>query len=415
MTKRSLIGAAVALALSTSLSAAEPPTNEQLWKLVQEQQAQIDALRAELESTRQVVADTGQQVRATGEKVLASEQRLVAAESSLQERPAAEPTAEWAANTQFGGYGEMHYNAGDKDEIDLHRFVLFFGHQFNDRIRFNSELEVEHAVASAEDPGEVEIEQAYVEFDLNPSLRAKGGLFLLPVGILNEVHEPTTFYGVERNPVESQIIPSTWWEGGASLSGRSQSGWSWDTAVHSGLAANLDSNYAVRSARRQVAEAPAKDAAFTGRLKYTGIPGLQLAASVQYQNDITQGSDPLAGAATLFETHAIWNWQSFGLKALYARWDLDGSGPRSVGADVQEGFYIEPSYRLNSKFGVFARYSRWDNQAGDSLDSQRRQTDVGINYWPHPDVVLKADYQMQDAPQGISQDDRINLGIGYQF
>lgn len=414
--KTGFLAGAVALVLSMGAGAAETPTNEQLWKLVQAQQAQIDALRAELAATRQVVADTGQQVRDTEAKAIASEQRLVAAESSLQERPETMPaSAEWAANSQFGGYGEMHYNAGAKDEIDLHRFVLFFGHQFNERMRFNSELEVEHVLAGDGAPGEVEIEQAYVEFDLKPNLRAKGGLFLVPVGILNEVHEPNTFYGVERNPVESQVIPTTWWEGGAALSGHSDGGWGWDAAVHSGLAADPGSLYAVRSARQKVAEATAKDAAFTGRLKYTGIPGLQLAASVQYQNDITQGSDPLAGAATLFETHAIWNWQSFGLKALYARWDLDGNGPRAVGADVQKGYYIEPSYRLNPQFGVFARYSRWDNQAGDSVDSQRRQTDVGINYWPHPDIVLKADYQMQDGPQGSSQDDRINLGIGYQF
>ncbi len=416
MKTRSMLGGAAALALSLTASAAEPPTMEQMWQRVQEQQEQINALRAELQATRENVDDTREQVHATESKASATEARVVAAETSIQERaeePA--PAVDWAANSRFGGYGEMHYNGGDKDQIDLHRFVLYFGHQFSDRIRFNSELEVEHAFSGDGAPGEVEIEQAYVEFDLNQNLRAKGGLFLVPIGILNEVHEPTTFYGVERNPVESQIIPSTWWEGGASLSGRSQSGWSWDTAVHSGLATDLDSSYAVRSGRQKVAEATAKDAAFTGRLKYTGIPGLQLAASVQYQNDITQSSDPLAGSATLFETHAIWNWQSFGLKALYARWDLDGSGPRSIGADVQKGFYIEPSYRINSAFGVFARYSEWDNQAGDSVDSQRRQTDVGLNYWPHPDVVLKADYQMQDAAQGSSQDDRINLGIGYQF
>lgn len=411
----SLIAGATALALSMSAGAADVPTTEQLWKLVQEQQAQIDALRAELNATREGVADTEQQILATEQKAVATEQRIAAAESTLEQQEDAEPVAEWAKSSQFGGYGELHYNGGDTDQLDLHRFVLYFGHQFNERTRFVSELEVEHSVSGDGQPGEVELEQAYVEFDLNQNLRAKGGVFLVPVGILNEVHEPTTFYGVERNPVETRIIPTTWWEGGGMLSGRSSSGWSWDAAVHSGLDTGSDAGYAIRNGRQKVAEAIAKDGGVTGRVKYNGILGLQLAASVQYQNDVTQGQDPAAGSAWLFESHAIWNWQSFMLKALYARWNLEGSGPKAIGANVQEGFYIEPSYRINSKLGVFARYNEWDNRAGDSIDSEQQLTSFGINYWPYPNVVLKADYQLENGPPGSADDDRINLGIGYQF
>ena len=119
----------------------------------------------------------------------------------------------------------MHYNnlsnqydgvdaKDDKDELDLHRFVLFFGHQFTNDVRFFSELEVEHNVAGEGKNGEVEIEQAYIEWDYTDNHALKSGVFLVPVGILNETHEPDTFYGVERNAVEKDIIPSTWWEGG---------------------------------------------------------------------------------------------------------------------------------------------------------------------------------------------------------
>jgi outer membrane murein-binding lipoprotein Lpp len=411
-----LIAGASALAYSMSAGAADVPTPEQLWKRVQEQQAQIDALRAELNATRASVANTEQQVLVTEQKVESADQRIAATESMMDAREEEdEPAAEWARNSQFGGYGELHYNGGDADELDLHRFVLYFGHQFNDRTRFVSEFEIEHAVAGDGEPGEVEVEQAYVEFDLNQNLRAKGGVYLVPVGILNEVHEPTTFYGVERNPVETRIIPTTWWEGGAMLSGRSGSGWSWDAAVHSGLDTGSDAGYAIRNGRQKVAEAVARDGGATGRIKYTGVLGLQLAATVQYQSDITQGKDPAAGSAWLFETHAIWNWQSFMLKALYARWNLEGSGPKAIGANIQEGFYIEPSYRINNKVGVFARYNEWDNRAGDSIDSRQQLTSFGLNYWPHPNVVLKADYQIENGPSAGSDDDRINLGIGYQF
>ena len=410
------VGGALALLASTASVAAETPTLEEMWQLVQKQQAQIEALQSELKSAREQVLLTEQNVQMADQKIAASEQRLDQTDASLQDLVSAVPESPaWVEDTSFGGYGELHYNGGDTDKIDLHRFVLFFGHKFSDRIRFNSELEIEHALVGDGKPGEVELEQAYVEFDLNDRLRAKGGLFLVPVGMLNEYHEPPVFYGVERNPIESRIIPTTWWEAGGSLSGQFAQGLDWDFAVHSGLKASANSQYTVRSGRQKVAEAVAKDAAFTARIRYSAIPGLQLSASFQHQQDITQSADATAGSANLFETHAVWNTGGFGLKALYARWQLQGSGPESLGADVQEGYYLEPSYRLSPTLGVFARYNVWDNLAGDSIDSEWRQTDIGLNYWPHPDVVLKADYQFQDGPGNNDGDDRINLGIGYQF
>ena len=120
------------------------------------------------------------------------------------------------SKTVIGGYGELHYNnIEDTESIDFHRFVLFFGHEFTESIRFFSEFELEHALSGDGKPGEVELEQAYIEMDLTESTTLKTGLFLVPVGIINETHEPPTFYGVERNPVEKNIIPATWWEAGA--------------------------------------------------------------------------------------------------------------------------------------------------------------------------------------------------------
>jgi predicted porin len=135
---------------------------------------------------------------------------------------------------------------------------------------------------------------------------------------------------------------------------------------------------------------------------------------MQYQEDITQSLDATAGSATLFETHAVIEKGNFGLRALYATWDLDGSGPAASGADEQTGWYIEPSYRINEQFGVFARYNEWDNQAGNSTDTEYQQIDLGVNWWPHQNVVVKVDYQDQDAPAGKEQDG-VNVGLGYHF
>src|SRR3954447_675103 len=89
--------------------------------------------------------------------------------------------------TAVGGYGELTLNAPSNAPavVDLRRFVLFVGHNFTDRIRFYSEVEVEHAVSSRDDAGEVEIEQAYVDGLLGRRLNLRAGLLLMPVGIIN--------------------------------------------------------------------------------------------------------------------------------------------------------------------------------------------------------------------------------------
>lgn len=315
----------------------------------------------------------------------------------------------------IGGYGELHYNHLDsKNEIDFHRFVLFFDHNFTDRIRFFSELELEHSLAGESKPGEVELEQAFVDFDLTDNHTARGGLFLIPVGILNEIHEPPTFYGVERNPIETNIIPTTWWEGGAALYGRLAPGLSYDFAATSGLKVPTTGGNAflIRSGRQKVANAKADDPAYTARLKWTGAPGVELATTLQYQQDVTQSALAESVSALLAEAHAIFARGPFALRALYAQWNLDGAEPEAIGRDKQRGWYVEPSYKVTPKFGMFARYNEWDNEAGDATDSKKKQTDVGFNYWPHEQVVIKVDMQNQS---GTIDNDGFNVGLGYMF
>jgi len=326
-----------------------------------------------------------------------------------------------SSKTSIGGYGELHYNdldgkggASDKAEVDFHRFVLFFGHRFSDRIRLQTELEVEHTLSGEGKPGEVEIEQAFIDFDLNDDHTARVGLFIIPVGILNQHHEPPLFYGVERNPIEANILPTTWWEAGAGLHGSLVEGLSYQAYVHSGLATTTGAVYAVRSGRKKVAKAPASDPAATLALVWN-VPGLTVGGAVHYQADITQGEVAEAGSAWMGEVHAEVKRGPFGLRGLYAEWQLDGDGPESVDADRQFGWFIEPSLRLSRYVGVFARFNQWDNQAGSSASKSRReQIDAGLNWWPHEQVVLKADYQWQDNRNGTEQEG-MNLAVGYAF
>ena len=407
----------IALLTASTAGIAADPQMEEMQSVIKAQQEQIDFLLQRLDSTREVVLALKEQVEANAQATIEANEKAEILADNMESQPVlAEPS------TRIGGYGELHANlledqvtGEDSNVLDLHRFVLFFGHDFNDRLRFMSELEIEHAVSGDGKPGEVELEQAYIEYDWATGQSMRAGVFLVPVGILNETHEPPTFYGVERNPVEKNIIPTTWWEGGLQFHGGFADAWRYDAAVHSGLYTDADDNYAIRAGRQKVAKAKFDSGAATGRIRWLGVPGLELSASVQYQDDITQETDPAAGSAWLFTGHVSWQHKAFGLRALYADWTLNGEGPEAIGADRQKGWYIEPSWRFNEKWGVFARYNRWDNKAGNNGDSEYTQWDLGINYWLHPNVVFKLDYQDQDAPDGKKELDGWNLGVGYQF
>ncbi|HZW87127.1 MAG TPA: porin [Gallionella sp.] len=370
----------------------------------------LDSLEQENLTLKRQLQTTDQKVEVTGEQI---------DKIATQGVPS---KAAWAEKTQFGGYGEMSLNqlhnggpSGNVNQIDFTRFVLFTGHEFNDQLSFRSELEVEHAHLEG-NKGELEVEQAYLNYNFNDRLSGRAGIILVPVGILNETHEPPTFYGVDRNPVETNIIPTTWFESGAGLTTHLGSGFTVDSTVTTGFKADAADNYGVREARQEQFQGTlARNPAYTARLKWAGIPGVELASTVQYQADITQGLDATAGGAILLETHAVLNRGPFALKALYANWNLKGSGPASVGANKQNGWYVEPAYKFSEQWGVFARYNRWDNQAGDVIDSRFSQSNLGVNYWPHPDVVVKFDVQNQKSPAGQDAFNGFNVGLGYQF
>jgi hypothetical protein len=414
MYRTTLSAAAAALLFVSGLPAAaqEAPTVEELWEIVQRQQAEIEALKEQLGETREEVA-------VASEKVGETEAQLEATGDYLE---SFEPGSGALAGTSIGGYGELHYNnldaddpAEDLERVDFHRFVLFVGHEFSDRVSFFSELELEHSLAGDGEPGEVELEQAYVNLALDETTSAQVGLFLLPLGILNETHEPTTFYGVERNDVESIIIPSTWWEAGAGLNGRFGNGFSWDLALHSGLAmpAAGGDAFRVRDGRQKVAEALASDPAMTARVRYTGWPGLEVAASYQFQSDPSQVSGDGLDTGHLFTTHAVYQRGDFGLRALYGMWRFDGPAVEAANADEQDGWYVEPSYRLNEQFGLYARYQDLD---GAVASDRFTQLEAGVNYWPLAGVVLKADVRSRDFDDLPGGDfEGFDLGFGYAF
>lgn len=346
----------------------------------------------------------------------------------------------FADRTTVGGYGELHYNnfrggATASDEIDMHRFVLYFGHKFNDVVSFKSEVELEHS--NTENAGEVELEQAYLDFNFNKQLNAKAGIFLIPLGMLNETHEPPTFYGVERNQIETRIIPSTWWEAGVGVYGEALPGLNYQLNItsspDSGRFSEPEKGY--REIRTNVSEAPAEDLGVSGAINYTGVPGLLVGTAFFTGNT---GQDGASNAAlkgvdarlTLWDVHARYQKDRIDLRALYAQGRL-GDASRVAAATGEatpekiKGWYAEAAYHIwkegDQDLAPFVRYEAWDTHddvpSGVTRDSafKNHVWTVGANYWPHPQVVLKGDFQSFDKEDDDKGDKRVNMGLGYMF
>ena len=419
LTLAALSAAAFITTLPAQDASTALPSQAEMWQLIQAQQQQIETLTALVQANKQQ-AQSAQQIATTAKasassaqaELKATQQQVEATTLAVEEiGDSSFGAAGWWENTSVGGYGELHANFPENgvNDIDFHRFVLFFNHDFNDWITLYTELELEHSLAADGEEGEIELEQAFIRMDWTQQFSTDAGVFLMPVGILNETHEPNTFYGVERNTVEKYIIPSTWWEGGIKGTYRMDNGLAFDGAITSGL--DVEEGY-IRGGRQKVSKAVNEEAALTGRVKYTGIAGLEVAASVLYQDDLAQSVD--ADYSGLLSTaHIDYSNGNFRLRALYARWDLDGD----VHADAEEqtGYYIEPSYRwkLSDQYGdlgIYTRYSDLEYINKKFALTKSEILEVGVNYWPTENVVFKADYQ-----NFVDADDVFNLGVGYQF
>ena len=350
------------------------------------------------------------------------------------------------SQTTFFGYGEVNYTrptrSPDDAEADLRRAVLGFGHRFDADTRLVAELEWEHAVVSAEDAGESEVEQFYLSHRINDAFNLKAGLFLVPAGLLNESHEPTRYYGVERNFVETAIIPSTWREGGLGWYGNTSVGLSWDAGVTTGFdlgkwdAASAEGKESpLGSIHQELQLARARDLAVYGALNYRGLPGVTLGASV-FTGGAGQGGTGFAAPdarVTLWDLHARWQRGPLELSALYAHGSISHTDALNLSFAGQPtlvpksffGWYAEAAYRVWQRSGYaltpFARYevyntaSAYDATAqglGVSSGPNQRVLTYGASFNIHPQVVFKAD--MQNFPEDGARN-RFNLGLGLMF
>ncbi len=345
--------------------------------------------------------------------------------------------------TTVGGYGEVHYQnksgPNTPGEINLARFVVFLSHAFNDRLAFRSELEVEDAkVAGGSSGGEVALEQAYVDYRLGSKATLRTGLVLVPVGIINETHEPPTFNGVARPSLEHDVIPATWRELGVGVTGALGSGLSYRLYLVNGLvAAGFSASEGLRDGRQEGRDATFANPSLTGRLEYAR-PGLKLGAA--FFTGGTAGADTLVGTGwndarvTVLAADARYDNGPLAVRGVLASVDLPDARAinRAYGHDVASrmtGGYVEAAYELLSlgkyagteRLVGFARYEHYDTQAsvpaGVTADptNARRNVTLGLTYLPIANVAFKGDVEFRHTSRGGPGVQVLSLGVGYWF
>jgi hypothetical protein len=416
-TKRAALAAALLAAAAGAAVAATPEER------IAELERKVEALsqEAEKETLSDIYIEPGESAHGMG--------------------PAASKVYFKQHGLSFGGYGEMLYQNfedGTKtDELDFLRWILYTGYKFNEKFVFNSEIEIEHAADDQE--GEVAVEFAYVDYLARPELNLRAGMVLVPVGLVNELHEPTVFLSARRPDVESRIIPTTWRENGAGLFGEA-GGFSYKAYVVNGFDASGFSSAGLRGGRQKGSKAKAENLAGVARLDYEGIDGLVVGASTYYGDS---GQDIDADVTTLlYEGHVDWKWRGLELRGLAVAAELDDVAElnailaEDAGTPIEDfdsvgeemfGWYVQLGFDVLSVLAPgeasltpFVRYEEYNTQESvPSGFSESGKNDVeivtvGLNYKPITELVAKAEYQFYDNAAG-SVEDQANVALGYIF
>lgn len=424
---------AVAGMITSSMGAtAHAVTLEDLEKKLIEQDAEMQKLKTELATLK---AEQGKQAQL----------QASAPTNGIKPTSATDGNAE-SQQTVVSSYGEIGYSRptnNPKDaQVDVARAVIALAHRFDAKTKMVGEFEWEHAVTSASDKGESEVEQLYVEREFDNGMHAKGGLFLMPVGMLNTNHEPTAYYGVKRNFVETAIIPTTWREAGFGLSETTANALTWDVGLTTGFdlskwdpTVSDGQESPLASIHQEGQLAKAGNLSVYGAVNWQGVPGLLLGGSVFTGKAGQRTSGFLAPDAsiTLFDLHTRYQIGKWDLSALYAEGtisdtnDINASfaaNPTKIPSSFY-GAYAQAAYKLWSvqdyALTPFLRYERFNTgksysasalAAGAVVSPDEQVWTLGANFMIGEGVVLKADYLkfVQDMTKN-----RLDLGVGYSF
>ncbi len=355
-------------------------------------------------------------------------------------------------NLSIRGYAQIDYNQRLADEVryngklEVHRFVLFTGYRFNDRLQFISEIEVEHG-------DEIFIEQAYIQYKIGKRLNLRGGMMIIPMGIINEYHEPTTFHGVERPNVDSKIIPTTWRELALGLNGvvsevniRYQLYVTNGFLSHDGMNGTLSGVDGLRKGRQKGLRSSLSSPNFSAKFDYFGVRQLKLGFALYAGKTQSKLYDGLSKPDEINLQRADSSVVGVVMVGIDARHTIGGLESRFMytttklkdaenyngftGKDVGSrltGYYIEAAYDVlrlgNRKFKTsllpFVRWEQYDTHANteglnDNHAYDKQEITAGISWRHGQSVSFKADYQwIEDGLK--NKTNQLNLGIGVWF
>ena len=483
LVKEALLAALIVLSAPVN-AFDKPKTMEDMWKIIEAQQKQIDEMKAGMAAaeskavvgnvqapenkasvgntqnpeTKVAVSNVKNLERKTD--ILSQEVEKLRTNLAIPEEkqlksayglgPAASKVYQVGKGLSIGGYGEAFYqnvvsdnNSDAKSTADLERMVLYVGYKFTDKILFNSEVEFEHG--STERNGAVSVEFAALDFFINPMANVRAGMVLMPMGFLNQIHEPPFYFGNHRPEVEQKIIPSTWNEVGVGLFGAITPNLTYTTYVVNGLnAKGFDSN-GIRDGRQGGSQALAQNFGYVARMDYVpdALPGVTVGGSAYVgnsgQDQVYDGQKPNV-LTQLYESHVQWKYRGLEFRTLGSWGFVNNADVLSLAAKADpvtgEGVIGSQNYGWYSEVGYdvlplmfrdtpqylapFVRYEKLNTIAkaptGYVSDPTKDQQvfQVGLSYKPIPQVVIKADYRNFVAKQGTLPDD-FNLGFGFIF
>jgi hypothetical protein len=368
---------------------------------------------------------------------------VVVADSSVQGLgPAASRVYRIQQGVSIGGYGEVLYenyaaeaedgaSAGPSDRFDALRAIVYVGYKFNDRLLFNSEIEIEHA-------DEAFLEFAYVDYLLGDGWGVRAGLLLAPIGLVNELHEPAVFLGTERSITESRIVPTTWRENGIGLFGGTDA-LAWRVYVMNSFDAAGFSGSGLRGGRQKGSGALAEDLGVAARVDYTRVPGLLLGGSAYVgdtaHNRTDTGGEEIGGRTLIWEGHVDYKWRGWDFRGLVAGASVDeaaelnelngltgvaGIGTRMLGWYGQVGYDVLRTTGSSHQLIPYVRYEEVDTQrevaAGFAANpaNDGSATLLGLAWKPVAQIVAKVDYQLHSTAANTGVD-QFNFQLGWLF
>ncbi|SHK39265.1 cell division protein ZapB [Thermocrinis minervae] len=429
----------------------------QLEEQIKALQHEIQRLKEEQERSKKEASEESEVLKEEIRKL-----RLEIAMPSVEFRsysglgPAASKALFNPKGVSVGGYGELTFEHNDVDKrggaksiADMQRFVVYLGYAFTERLKFTSELELEHASTSEEQGtgGEYfKAELAMLDYAYRPELGFRGGLLLMPVGIINEVHEPPTFPSAQRPFLERTLIPSTWEEMGLGIYGTIKNV-DYRFYVTNGLMINgnekTSNTRIMQSLKQRGARAVADRLGFTGRIDLKLPYNLKLGSSFFYGDVQSKGGmdsslglrrGSKVGSVFLLSPHLWWQYAGFDIRFVGAF--VNFTDAKRIGQDAgingfpskQQGFYVQVAYDLfrlfdmsNQELYLFGIYENIDThkEVPDGfikpVGHRRDIYNLGLSYKPHPLVAIKTDYVRINYKDNKKDENEYRLTLGFMF